>query len=265
MPRRTSGSLARRSIATNARQQQRGAAPAPASVGASVDVRRADDGEHEQDHRRGDRQRAGEVEAALQARVVVARHDAVRDDQQQRGHHDRREEHPAPADRGQQAADDHAEAEARRGHARVDQQRPVALAPLREAGRDDREPGRGHEARRDAGDEARDDHQPALARDPAEAGEDDEDRHPQQEHPASPEQVGGTTAEQHEAAVAEHVRAHDPLQLARGHAELGADRGQRDAHHRDVDALHEDGAAEDEQQRQSGSGHWLPFTVTSCK
>ena len=88
-----------------------------------------------------------------------------------------------------------------------------------------------------------------------EAGEDREDPHPEQEHPASPEQVGGASTEQHEAAVAEHVRAHDPLQLARAHPELGADRGQRDAHHRDVHALHEDGAAEHEQQRESRSGH----------
>ena len=46
-----------------------------------------------------------------------------------------------------------------------------------------------------------------------------------QEHAAAPEQVRRPAAEQQEAAVAEHVGAHDPLERARRHAQLGAIEG----------------------------------------
>ena len=68
-----------------------------------------------------------------------------------------------------------------------------------------------------------------------------------EEHAPAAEQVGGAAAEQQEAAVAEHVGGDDPLQRAGRHAEVGLDRRQRDADHRDVERVEEQGAAEHEQ------------------
>ena len=87
----------------------------------------------------------------------------------------------------------------------------------------------------------------AVVDEAAEAGGDEEDGERDQEHPPAAEQVGGAAAEQQEAAVAEHVRAHHPLQRAGGHVEVGADRREGDADHRDVEGVEEEGAAEHEQ------------------
>src|SRR5205823_13022391 len=53
-------------------------------------------------------------------------------------HADGQEEHPAPADLGQEAAEDEPEREAGRAGRRVDGERLVPRGPLREARRDDR-------------------------------------------------------------------------------------------------------------------------------
>ena len=63
-------------------------------------------------------------------------------------------------------------------------------------------------------------HRP-VGRDPAERRGDDEHAERDQEDPSPPEQVGRAAPEQQEAAVAEHVRAHDPLQRARRHPQVG--------------------------------------------
>ena len=123
----------------------------------------------------------------------------------------------------------------------------MRAAPLGERRRDDREPGRSGERRADALDEARRDEQRPVVDEPAEAGGDHEDAKRDQEHAPAAEQVGGAAAEQQEAAVAEHVRAHDPLQRARREAEVARIDGQRDADHRDVERVQEEGAAEHEQ------------------
>ena len=92
--------------------------------------------------------------------------------------------------------------------------------------------------------------EPAVAK-PAERGRDDEDAERDQEDAPPAEQVGGAAAEQQEAAVAEHVGAHDPLQRARRQVQVGADRRQRDADHRHVERVEEEGAAEHEQRPQA--------------
>ena len=76
-----------------------------------------------------------------------------------------------------------------------------------------------------------------------------------QEHPAPSEQVGGPAAEQQEAAVAEHVAADHPLQRGRGQAEGGADVGQGDADHRNVEPVEEQRSAEHD---QDGPQPWVP-------
>ena len=75
-----------------------------------------------------------------------------------------------------------------------------------------------------------------------------EHRQRAEQHAPAPEQVGRAPAEQQQAAVAEHVTAHHPLQGRGGEAEVGVDAGERDADHRDVQSVEEEDAAEDEER-----------------
>src|SRR5690606_41593007 len=135
-----------------------------------------------------------------------------REDEEHDGEHYGREEDPPPADRGGQAADDEPEREAGRSRGAVDDERAVAPRPLGERRRAERHPGRREEPGGHAGDEPRDEEHPALRREPAETREEEEDEEPDDEHPAPPVQVGGPTAEQHEPAVPDDVRRHDPAE-----------------------------------------------------
>ena len=135
-------------------------------------------GEHQQQHRRGDAHGAGQVEPAPgagRARPVVgtslmAATSVIR--ATGRG----QEEHPAPADLGEQAADDQAEREADGPGGGVDGERPVAGRPLGEARGDDREARRRREGRADALDEAGGDEQGAVVGQAAQAGGDERRR-----------------------------------------------------------------------------------------
>jgi hypothetical protein len=80
---------------------------------------------------------------------------------------------------------------------------------------------------------------------------DDEHAQRDEEHPPAAQQVRRAATKQQEAAIAEDVRAHHPLQRARGHAEVGLDRGKGNADHRHVERVEEQGAAE-HQQRAPG-------------
>jgi hypothetical protein len=87
---------------------------------------------------------------------------------------------------------------------------------------------------------------PLVARPPG-RGSADEDAERDEEDAAAAEEVCGPSAEQEEAAVPEHVCAHDPLQRARRHVQAGANRRQRDPDHGDVERVEEERAAKDEQ------------------
>ena len=86
--------------------------------------------------------------------------------------------------------------------------------------------------------------QGAVVDHPAEDRREREDRQRADQHAPAPEQVGEAPAEQQQAAVAEHVAGHDPLQRGGGEVEVGADRGERDADHRDVEPVEEEDTAE---------------------
>jgi hypothetical protein len=210
----------------------------------------------EQQHRARDAQRAGDVEPAPWPDVlrgVPDQHDRGHEDH--RGEDDRGEEHPAPADGGQQAAGDEAQREAAGGGAGVHAQGPGALRPLGEGAGDQRQPGGRHERGGDAGDEARHQQHPALRGEAAEPGEDEEDDEPQQEHPAVAEQVRRPAAQQHEAAVAQDVRAHHAAERPGRQPEVRPDRRQRHVQHGDVDPLQEDRPAQYEQHAPRPSVH----------
>src|SRR5262249_17451626 len=60
-----------------------------------------------------------------------------------------------------------------------------------------------------------------------------------------PEQVGGPSSEQQQAAEGEGVGAQHPLQVLRREAKVRLDRGQRYEHDRGVEEHHEEGATEE--------------------
>ena len=216
-------------------------------------VGRLDDGPHEQQHAGGQGHRAGDVEAPpRQGRPAVVRDHARPDRQQDERDRHGEQEGPAPAQLGQQAAEDEAEREAARPGRGVDAEGPVALGALRERGRDDREARRRGEGRGRALEEARDDEQRAVVDEAAQGRGDREDRQADEQCPPAAEEVGGAAAEQQQAAVPEHVAGHDPLQLGGREVQLGVDRGQRHADHRDVEPVEEEHAAEDEEQQVGG-------------
>ena len=125
----------------------------------------------------------------------------------------------------------------------------MRCAPSAKRRRDDRQPDRRHERRREpVTKRARTSTQPSCARPPS--PENATKTASAEEHPPPAEEVADAAAEQHKPAVAEDVGADDPLQRGGRHAEVGADRRQGDAHHGDVGALEEDGAAQDEQSAQ---------------
>ena len=216
-------------------------------------VGRLDDGPHEQEHSRGEGHGAGDVEApARQRRPAVVR-DHARADRQQ-GERDRHgeQEGPAPAELGENAAEHEAEREAAGSRRRVDAEGAVALGAFSERGRDDRKARRGGEGCRRALEEARDDEQRAVVDEPAEGRGDGEDAQRDEQRPPPAEQVGGPTAQEEQAAVPEHVAGDDPLQLRGREVQIGVDRRQRDADHRDVESVQEEHAAEHDEQEVGG-------------
>ena len=249
MPNGTSGSALRRSMATNPASATTTAAnepivlsrPPPGLLGGH-------DGVDQQQHRAGDGDRAGDVElAAAAGDLLAARDEPDRGDQREQRHRGRHQQRQPPADLGQQARQDQAERESARPERGVDADGPVAHRALAEGGGEQRQPGRGGEGGRDALDEPGPDQQLRAADEPAEQRRDREHGQRGEEHPAPPEQVGGPAAEQQQAAVAEHVAADHPLQRGRGQPEGGADVGQGDADHRNVEPVEEQRSAEHDQ------------------
>ena len=251
MPRRTSGAGERRSIATKSDSRAALSAKAPIVCGrAPALVGRLDDGADEQEHPGGERQAPGKSKRRRDERGAAV----VRDHARRRsassasaiGTGSRKvQRQPSSVS---SAAEDEAEREAAGARRGVDAEGAVALGALGERRRDDRQARRRGEGRGGALQEARDDEQRAVVDEPAEGRGDGEDAQRDEQRPAAAEQVGGAPAEQQQAAVAEHVAGDDPLQLRGREVQVGVDRGQRDADHRDVEPVEEEHAAEDDEQ-----------------
>ena len=155
------------------------------------------------------------------------------------GERHRDQEGPAPADAGQQSAQDQPGRVAAGAEDGEDRQGPVAGRPFVERGGEDGQRGRRGERGGEALDEAGDDQQRAVVDEAADQRGDGEDGERDQEDPAAAEQVGGTAAEQQQTAVAEHVAVDDPLQRGGRQAQFGTDGRQRHAHHRHVETVEE--------------------------
>lgn len=172
---------------------------------------------------------------------------ADREDQRQQGDRDGHQERPAPAGRGEQAAEHQAEREAAGAAGGVDAERAVAGRALGEGGGDDGQAGRRGEGGADPLEEAGADQQSAVVHQAAEQGGAGEHGECDQEDPPASEQVGRASAEQQQAAVAEHVAADHPLQGGGGEVQVRADGGQGDADHGDVEGIEEHRGAQDDQ------------------
>ena len=136
MPSRTSGAGVRRSIATKAPRSAAAAANEPSVRGETQPASGASTTrEDEQQHPRRHGHRARDVERAPRARGRADRRGTSRIAGEQRDERDRdgQEEHPAPADLGQQPADHEPEREAGRAGRGVDRERLVARRALGEA------------------------------------------------------------------------------------------------------------------------------------
>ena len=101
----------------------------------------------------------------------------------------------------------------RRPRRRPRRERLVALRALGERRREDRERRRCDQRAAEALDRARRDQQVVGVREAAGERGDHEQRQPEHEQPAAPEQVGHAAAEQEEPAERQGVRTGDPLQV----------------------------------------------------
>jgi hypothetical protein len=215
----------------------------PAGVG------RLDDRVDEQGKRAGDRERPSRVVAPLRRRRPALAKEERREREGGHADGDVDEEDPLPAE----AVDNRAADQPSRGRpdpaqSPPDPERLVALGPLLEGGRDDRECARGHDRRPDALEGTRADQRVVRPGEPAEERCGSEDDEPDHEHAPAAEQVGCPPAEQEETGEGEGVGAHHPLQPLRRESELVLDRGERDGDDRRIEDDHEEGAAEERER-----------------
>jgi hypothetical protein len=115
--------------------------------------------------------------------------------------------------------------------------------PLAEHLREDRQGGREDGRRADAGEGARGDQLAGRVGERGQRVPQAEDRQPDEQDRPSAQPVGQAAAGQHEGGEHQQVAVDDPLQVARGGAELGHERRQRDVHDRGVDVDGEHGQA----------------------
>ena len=219
------------------------------------DLGSAHDREDEQQQCTGARESAQCVELSpVHGCARRCRDHAQPREEQRKRDRSREQKRCAPGEFGQQSTEDQTEREATRSAHGVDTESLVASGPLGERRRDDRQ-ARGHGERGgDPLDEAQSDDDRIDVDDGARDRGDAE--HPQghQEHPAAAEQITCTPAQQQQTAVAQHISAHDPLQLRLTHVEVFADRRQCDTDHRDVEAVEEERSRQNHKEQPYPSG-----------
>ncbi len=175
------------------------------------------------------------------------RNDSPADGDQQQRDRAGQQEHGSPAELGEHSPEHQAQREATRADDGVDAQRLVAGRAFGERRGDDGQAGRYRERRRHALDEPERNDRFGTAEGRAHDRREAEDRYGDQEDRTAPEQVSGTPTEQQQSPVSEDVAADDPLQGRCGHAEVSPDGRQRHAHHRDVETVEEQRAAQDDE------------------
>ena len=184
--------------------------------------------EDEQQDTRGSQGGPGKVELR-ESRTVPLTADQP-DSRAEDGHADGREyeKDPAPARSLNEQA-----AEERTNRSEPDYRPPGAerLAPVGaivERSRQDRQCGRKHHRGAKSLGEAGSDQGTRALGQPGGERRDREQGCPGEEHTATAEQVGRTTAEKHEPAEGEQVTAEDPLHVLHRHVQITANRRKRD-------------------------------------
>ena len=211
-------------------------------------VRRLRDGVDEADEPAGDENRPERVVLVHDVLAAALAHVDRRQHEHGDADRDVDPEDPLPAEvLREDAAEEHARRRAAAGDPAPGAECLVALLALGERRRDDRERGRRHDRRAEALHRAGADQHCRRGREAADEGRRGEEREAAHEDHAAPEEVGGTTAEEQEAAIRERVGGDHPLEVLGSEVEIGADRRQRDVHDRDVEHHDEDrGTNEDE-------------------
>ena len=148
---------------------------------------------------------------------------------------------------GEDAAEEDADRSAARGDEAEDAHRLRALGGLREERHRQRERDGGDDRAADSLHRACADEHLLRGREAARCRREREERDPEQEQPAVPEEVAEAAAEQEEAAEGDQVRVHDPRERLVGEAEVLLDRRQRDADDRHVEDDHQVAEAQDQQ------------------
>ena len=212
----TSGARDRASIHTNDASSSAAAANSssvvdrgPAVLGAPVQA------VDEEQQSAGHRGRTGDIEVPRAARSPVGSEERGGEADEHDADRDVDEEHPAPAGAvGQQAAGDHAHRCRGATHGAEDAQGAVALLPLGEGDGQDRQRRRRHESGAEPLEPSRRDEHGRRLGDARDERRRREDRHPGEEHPSSPEQVGHPAAEEEKSPEQQPVGDDHPLQGA---------------------------------------------------
>ena len=190
---------------------------------------------------------------ALPVRVLALAEQDRREREGRDADRDVHEEDPLPRE---QVGEDPAREDACCGAEAADRtpraERDVALAPLGERGRQDREGSRRDGRRAQSLERAGDDQRRVVPGEPAEQRADREDDDPDHEHDAPPDDVRQAATEQEEAAEHERVGADDPLQVVLREPEIRLDRRERDVDDRDVE---DDDELRDAEKRQRKPFH----------
>ena len=218
-----------------------------------------------------DRAGSGRVEVAMiEIRAALAQQ------QRRQNEHDRArrhvdEEDPRPAERArQQAAEQHARGCTASRDGAPDAEREIPLRALLERRRQDRQRGRSEKRRAEPLQRAKGDQRAFGPGEPVQEGADGEEHEAGHEHAPSAEQVGGTAAQEQDAAEEDGVGGDHPLQPLLAEVQIGLDRRQRHVHDGDVEHDHELSGHEDRQcepalaVRDSLLRHSLSSRIVVC-
>jgi hypothetical protein len=159
-----------------------------------------------------------------------------------RGDPDRhvQEEDVLPADvPGEETAGDQADRRPRGPDAAPQPKRLVALGAFGEHVHHDRKRRRQDNGGTEALQSAHRDQEAVACGQPGAQRCSREDSQAEHEDPSPPEQIGGATPEQQEAAEGQPVGGHDPLQVRLGEVQVASDGRQSDVHDREIDDRHE--------------------------
>jgi hypothetical protein len=195
--------------------------------------------------------RAGQIVRAARRARLVRCDDPYGDERDGQHHRDLDEEDPTPVQRvGHEPSEHEPHREARAPARAEDPQCAVALLPLGERRRDERDRGRHRQRRPDALQGPRHHEHGGPGGQAAGQRHRAEERKSQHEGAPPAHQVGHPAAEEQQAAIGQHVRVGDPREPALADVEVRADARQRDLRDRQVERVEHDRRADHEENER---------------